>query len=88
MTEIILSTEKELIMRENKIEMCVLDRRLPRYYKGYDMNILIQKMVDEKPLTPEEENIIDEAQDIYYKNPLKKVRNNGINIRKPTPGYI
>lgn len=75
-------------MRENKIEMCVLDRRLPRYYKGYDMNILIQKMVDEKPLTPEEENIIDEAQDIYYKNPLKKVRNNGINIRKPTPGYI
>lgn len=54
-------------MEENTSEICALDRRLPRYYKGHDMDILLQKMINRKPLTPEEENIIDEAQNIYYK---------------------
>lgn len=76
-------------MGENKIEMCVLDRRLPRYYKGYDMNILIQKMVDEKPLTPEEENIIDEAQDIYYKKSFEESQKQWDEYKKTHPGiYI
>lgn len=52
-------------MEEAIEEMSTLDRHLPRYYKGFDADILLQKMNDDE-LTEEEGHIIDEVQDIYY----------------------
>lgn len=44
------------MMKENTSEICALDKRLPRYYKGHDMDLLLHKMINRKPLTPEKEN--------------------------------
>lgn len=54
-------------MEADKTEMSTLDILIPRYYKGYDMDDLLQKMYNRKSLTKEEEDIIDEVQDVYHK---------------------
>lgn len=48
------------------MEMSTLNDCLPRYYKGFDMDILIKKMRNNEPLTEEEGHIIDEAQKNYF----------------------
>ena len=73
----------------SRSEICALDRRLPRYYKGYDMDILLQKMINRKPLTPKEENIIDEAQNIYYKQQFEESQTHWDEYKRTHPGmYI
>lgn len=54
-------------MEEAIEEMSTLDKHLPRYYKGFDIDIIIKKVFDGQQLTQEEEDIITEVQDIYYK---------------------
>lgn len=54
-------------------EMSTVDDRLPKYYKGYDMDVLITKLDNNEFLTEEEEDIICEAQHIYYKKHFKEV---------------
>lgn len=56
---------------EVELEMSTLDIYLPKYYKGFDMDVLLQKMNDDE-LTEEEGRIIDEAQDIYYGKHFEK----------------
>lgn len=76
-------------MEENTVEMCALDRRLPRYYKGHDMDMLLQKMINRKPLTSEEENIINEAQNIYYKQQFEESQAHWDEYKRTHPGmYI
>lgn len=62
--------EKNTVQTE---EMSTVSKYLPRYYKGFDMDVLMAKMWDRKPLTREEENAIDEAQDIYRKKHSEEV---------------
>lgn len=56
-------------MEENKatVEMSSVDIHLPKYYKGYNMDFLLQKLNNNETLTETEHSIIIEAQDIYYK---------------------
>lgn len=67
-------------MGENKTEMSVLDPFIPKYYKGYDMDILLQRLFDEKQIIKEEEQALSEAQNIYHEKNLKKTANYGMNI--------
>lgn len=48
-------------------EMSKLDPILPRYYNGYDIDVLMRKMNDNQPLTKEEAAAYDQASDTYYK---------------------
>lgn len=57
-------------MYDSKTEMSTIDDLIPRYYKGYDMDLLLHKLYNEQPITEEEKHIVDEAQDIYYKDLL------------------
>lgn len=57
-------------MNNDKTEMSTLDDLLPRYYKGYDMDILLHKLYNDQTLTKEESSILNEAQNIYYKELL------------------
>lgn len=57
-------------------EMSTVDEWLPRYYKGYDMDILITKMRNMEELTDEEDDVICEAQNIYHEKHFEKVREN------------
>lgn len=59
---------------EENMEMSSLDSLIPRYYKGFDMNILLQKLLDKNSLTEEEIKIIGEAQNIYYKRYSEKTQ--------------
>lgn len=52
---------------ETNMEMSTLDDVLPKYYKGYDIDILLDKLDRQQPLTKEEGLIFDEVHDIYYK---------------------
>lgn len=47
-------------------EMSKLDPILPRYYEGYDIDVLISKMNDGRQLTEEESLAYIHASDIYY----------------------
>lgn len=49
-----------------KIEMSTIDVTLPRYYKGFDIDILIQNLFNKKPLTEKEKSALDEAMHIYH----------------------
>ena len=69
-------------MGENKTEMSVLDPFIPKHYKGYDMDVLLQRLFDKKQITDEEEQALLEAQSIYRKKSLKKTISNGMNIRE------
>lgn len=59
---------------ENKenIEMAKLDKYLPKYYKGYDIDILLGKIDHQQTLTPKESKIINEVMDIYYEKEFKR----------------
>lgn len=75
-------------MEEVIEEMSTLDRHLPRYYKGFDVDILLQKMNDDE-LTEEEGHIIDEVQDIYYSIYFEKGEKEWEAWKKAHPGqYI
>lgn len=53
-------------------KMSELDPVMPRYYDGYDIDILIRKMNDNQPLTKEEAAAYDQASDIYYKKEFER----------------
>lgn len=55
-------------------EMSVLDDTIPKHYKGYDMDILIDKMDNGEFLTDEEWKIIGEAQRVYHEKYFEKNR--------------
>lgn len=57
-------------MYDGKTEMSAIDDLIPRYYKGYDMDLLLHRLYNEQLITEEEKRIIYEAQDIYYKELL------------------
>lgn len=74
-------------MEEEKIvEMSTLNDMIPRYHKGYDMDILIGKMQDQEPLTKEEKDILKEAYSIY---PAKQFEENRKRFEelKQMPGH-
>ena len=54
------------MMEENTVEMCVFDIAIPKYYKGHDMDVLLQKMINRKPLTKTERTVIRDAQKEFY----------------------
>lgn len=70
---------------ENEMEMSTLDIHLPRYYKGFDMDILIQKMNNDE-LTEEEGHVIDEAQAIYYEKYFESNRKRWETWKRNHPG--
>lgn len=53
-------------------EMSVLNPVLPKYYKGFDIDVLIQKINDGNPLTKDEGIAIDEAFDVFYKKQFEE----------------
>ncbi len=59
---------------KNKVEICAYDKLLPRYYKGYDMNVVVGKMERREQLSEEEESIILEAQNVYYEAYFRRNR--------------
>ena len=67
-------------MEENKTEMSVLDPFIPKHYKGYDMDVSLQRLFDEQQITKEEEQVLSEAQNIYHEKNLKKTANYEMNI--------
>lgn len=76
-------------MEENTVEMCAFDTAIPKYYKGHDMDLLLQKMIDGKPLTPEEEQVLLEAQSICRKEKFEENRKQWEAYKKAHPGvYI
>lgn len=78
--------ESKVIMKENRMETSKLDELLPRYYKGFDMDILIQKMYIKEPLTEEESQAIDEAQKIYYEKHFEENKARWEKWKKEHPG--
>lgn len=54
------------------MEMSTLDPILPRYYKGYDMDIIITKTDNNEPVTEEEDLAYVEAWEIYYGAEFKR----------------
>lgn len=70
----------------NKIEMSTVDPHLPKYYKGFDIDILTQKLLDKRPLTDEEKNVLGEAQEIYYKKYFEESRKKWEELKKTEPG--
>ena len=75
-------------MEENKIEMSVLDPFIPKHYKGYDMDVLIQKVFDGKQITDEEEQIVLEAQSIYHEKRFEENYKSRDKYIKNHPGEI
>ena len=59
--------------KENSIEMSAVDNIIPRYYKGFDMDIIMKKVLENKLITEEEKNALGEAQNIYRKEHFDKI---------------
>lgn len=72
--------------RKNNIKMSTLDHLMPKYYKGYDMDILIRKIFNKEPVTEEEKKIVGEAQNIYYEKHFKENRRKAEEWMKAHPG--
>lgn len=51
---------------EPKMQMSALNPVLPRYYNGYDIDVLLRKIKNKESLTKDEEAVFDEAWKIYY----------------------
>ncbi len=75
-------------MSEEKIEMSTVDEHIPRYYKGYDMNILLTKALNNEPVSKDEETILLEAHKIYYKIYHEKNRKRAEEIMKQHEGEL
>lgn len=75
-------------MGENKTEMSVLDPFIPKYYKGYDMDILLQRLFDEKQIIKEEEQALSEAQNIYHEKKFEENRKSRDEYIRNHPGEI
>lgn len=74
-------------MSEQKVEMSKLNMRMPRYYKGYDVDVILTKIKKQEQLTDNEENIYWEMQDIYYpaeEIPKKFPANARVNYHDPS----
>ena len=56
----------------DNVEMSKLDKYLPRYYKGYDIDILLTKINHQQTLTSNEREIINEVMNIYYDHEFKR----------------
>lgn len=56
------------------MEKSKLDAYLPRYFKGYDVDMLLHKIKNHQILTSEEEEIINEVIDIYHDMEYEKRR--------------
>lgn len=73
-------------MSDNKIEMSVLDPHLPKHYKGFDIDVLIQKIRDNMPITNEEEHTFNEVWDIYYNKYFDESQKRWDKLKKTCPG--
>lgn len=72
--------------KENNIEMSTLDTRLPKHYKGFDIDVLIQKTHDDEVLTKEEDHAYCEAFDIFYRKHLEENQKKWEKWKKEHPG--
>lgn len=73
-------------MGENKTEMSVLDPFIPKHYKGYDMDVLLQRLFDKKQITDEEEQALLEAQSIYRKKKFEENHKQWDEYKRAHPG--
>lgn len=66
------------------MEMSTLDKNLPRYYKGYDVDVLLRKM-DQNILTEKEDAVLDEVHNTCYdalrEQRIKELKAKGIHSR-------
>ena len=58
--------------RKNNIKMSTLDNLIPKYYKGYDMDILIRKIFNKEPVSEEEKKLSVKLRIFTMKSILKK----------------
>lgn len=49
------------------MEMSRLNKNLPKIYKGYDIDSILEKVLAFEPITEEEQSAVTEARIIYYK---------------------
>lgn len=68
------------------MKMSTIDIRLPKYYKGFDIDVLLQKLSNDEELANEEELILLEAQHIYYKKFSDENKQKWDDWRKAHPG--
>lgn len=61
-------------MDKNKMEMSTLYDHLPRYYKGFDIDVLMGRLMNREPLTEEERSVVSEVQKIYYEKYFEESR--------------
>ena len=52
--------------------MSTLDNLIPKYYKGYDMDILIRKIFNKEPVSEEEKKLSVKLRIFTMKSILKK----------------
>lgn len=65
------------------VEMSKMDNKIPRYYRGHDMDELFEKEVKGQ-LTQEERGIITEAFNVHYPPPKENKPSSGReNDRRP-----
>lgn len=66
--------------------MSALDELIPRYYKGFDMNIIKRKIYNDESLTDEEERVYCEALDIFMEKHFEENRKRWETWKKEHPG--
>ncbi len=77
------------MMEKNITEMSAFDTAIPKYYKGYDMDVLLQKMINRKPLTKTERTVIRDAQKEFYEQQFEENQARWDEYKRTHPGmYI
>lgn len=77
------------MMEKNVTEMCAFDTAIPKYYKGYNMDVLLQKMINRKPLTKTERTVIRDAQKEFYEQQFEENQARWDEYKRTHPGmYI
>lgn len=59
-------------MSKENMEMSKLDKKLPKHYKGYDLDIILEKMDNNETLTENENVVIWEAMKLFYDKDRKR----------------
>lgn len=78
-------------MSEEKMEMSKLDPRMPKYYKGYDVDEILNKLDTGANLTADEKSIFSELQTSCH--PMKEIKrpfpaNMKVNLYGPDVAFI
>lgn len=71
---------------EDKIEMSTLNSILPRYYNGYDIDVLLTKITNGTPLTKNEEVVFNKVWKIYHEKHFEENRKRAEAWMKAHPG--